>query len=731
MEENFRILKPFFRGLPIVALVMVISVMAAKKYLGYVTPMYESTAKIKLADIGEGIPNSNLFKNLDVFASANKITAEIEVLKSSDLIGKTLNKLDFNTEIYRVGAVQSVELYNNSPLTILLTKPAASLYDNRFKLTVVTASAFEIKNEKGDVLAKGTLNYPVAFLGGFITIFKNEKVISEKKNIQLIGNYEFEFLSPNKLLDKINKNIDIVSVDKDVPVIRINLKSNVPDKACVFVNKLAEMYIYDYIESKYQAANTTVKFLSQQIKEAGSKLAESENQIETYRDANKIVNIRQETETDLRQISQMKIQLSNLKMNLEAIDELNRYISAGKGNFLSLAPNFEAFTDLLSTEMVKNIKRLQAEKRDLLLTYTPADARVQVIDAKLEDLTSYLVESIKNTRANLQIKYDQMSNDIREAEAVFVTVPEKEKNMNSLNRDFNLLQSNYNFLNEKRIEAEIAQAAKISFHRVISPATVAKKPISPNRSIIVILGALLGLLGSVAAIYTIHFMKAKVNDVYSIEQNSSIPVAISTPFVKNDVKKQFDKNVLQLMLKNILVKKAVLTITSRAAGEGKGFNLAHLCRSLAGQHQTVLLVDAQGDFETIKTSPTATAGIFNTRFENVAYITLRAAEYDHYSSEKLKDLLNELKQQADFTLINNEFLCEDGRALLYMSLAEHNLMVVDARKTPLKWISKLELVKSEFNIPNLSFLLNKRGYNPSVIHEVKVGAVKLINRLKK
>ncbi len=731
MEENFRILKPFFRGLPIILAVMVISVMVAKKYLGYVTPMYESTAKIKLADIGEGIPNSNLFKNFDVFASANKITAEIEVLKSSDLIGKTLKGLDFNTEIYRVGAVQSVELYNNSPIAIQINRAGPSLFDTRFKLCIINASTFEIKNEKGDLLAKGTLNQPVVLQGSTITISKNEKVISEKKNIQMTGNYEFEFLSQTKLLDKINKNIDIVSVDKDVPVIRINLKSNVPDKACVFVNKLAEMYIYDYIETKYLAANTTVKFLSQQIEAAGSKLATSENQIEDYRDANKIVNIRQETETDLRQISQMKIQLSNLKMNLEAIDELNRYITAGKGNFLTLAPNFEAFTDLLSTEIVKNIKKLQAEKRDLLLTYTADDARVQVIDAKLEDLTSYLVESIKNTRANLQIKYDQMANDIKEAEAVFVTVPEKEKNMNSLNRDFNLLQSNYNFLNEKRIEAEIAQAARISFHRVISPATVAKKPISPNRSIIVVLGALLGLLGSIAAIYTIHFMKAKVNDVYSIEQNSSIPVAISTPFVKNDIKKQFDKNALQLMLKNILVKQVVLTITSRAAGEGKGFNLAHLCRSVASQNQTVLIVDAQGDLESIMTSPADSTGVFNTRFENITYIKVRAAEYDHYSNEKMKDLLNDLKRRADFTVINNEFLCEERRALLFMSLSDQNLMVVDARKTPLKWISQLELVKSDFNIPNLSFLLNKIGYNPSVIKEIKSWVVKNIKRLKK
>lgn len=51
-------------------------------------------------------------------------------------------------------------------------------------------------------------------------------------------------------------------------------------------------------------------------------------------------------------------------MNLDAIKNLNNYISEGKDNYLELAPNFEAFNDLLSTEMVKNMKLLQAEKKN-------------------------------------------------------------------------------------------------------------------------------------------------------------------------------------------------------------------------------------------------------------------------------------------------------------------------------------------------------------------------------
>ena len=430
--------------------VMVISVLGAKKYLNYVTPMYESTAKLKLADTQEGVPSANLFKDFDVFASPNKISTEIEVLKSTSLLEKTLEKLPFSTEIYRKGKVRSVELFNDSPITVEATFIDNTSYDKKFQISVISQNHFTLLTPDSSKEIKGTFNNPINIKGGKILISKNEKYLSGKRDAKIIDQYEIEFLSREKLLDKINKNLDIVSVDKDVPVIRINFKSNVPEKASLLVNTLAETYIQDYIENKYRAANTTVDFLKGEIGQANNKLSQAENRIENYREKENIINIPQETETDLRKIAQLKIQKSNIKMNLDAIKNLNSYVEKGKDNFDDLATNFEAFNDLLSTEMIKNIKQLQAEKKELLLTYTPEHEKVKTIDAKIKDLTDYQIESIKNTQNNLQIKYNDLNHDINVAEQAFVGLPEKEKLLNIMNREFNLFEKNYNFLNEKK-----------------------------------------------------------------------------------------------------------------------------------------------------------------------------------------------------------------------------------------------------------------------------------------
>ncbi|MBL7879242.1 MAG: hypothetical protein JNN23_05195 [Chryseobacterium gambrini] len=705
-NENVRFLKPLLRGFPIVVLAMIIAVFAAKKYLNYVTPMYESTAKLKLADTQEGVPSANLFKDFDVFATPNKISTEIEVLKSTSLIEKTLEKLPFSTEIYRKGKVRSVELFGDSPIKVESILNDEKNYDKKFIINITSNQNFTIKASDSAKEVKGTFGVPTAIKGGKILITKNDSYLQSKPGAKIVDQYEVEFLSREKLLDKVNKNLDIVSVDKDVPVIRINYKSNVPEKASLLVNTLAETYIQDYIENKYRAANTTVDFLKNEIGQANNKLSGAENRIENNRNKENIINIPQETETDLRKISQLKIQKSNLKMNLDAIKNLNDYISEGKDNYLDLAPNFEAFNDLLSTEMVKNMKLLQAEKKELLLTYTPEHEKVKVIDAKIKDLTDYQTESIRNTQRNLQIKYNDIDRDIQIAEQAFIGLPEKEKLLNIMNREFNLYEKNYNFLNEKRIDAEIAKAAKISFHKIITRGELPKQPVSPMRSIIIIVAAIMSMIGSIALIYAVHFAKAKVNDVYTIEKNSTIPVAFTTPFIKNreNIMHHFLENVLEMELKEIIKDKNLICITSYDKSKQHRFHSKNIIKALQAQSRKVLVIDVAGNLENI---------------ENIDYIDLSEEKNLRLTSTDIENLIREKMTGNDLCIINNQSIKQGKLPLLFLKMADENLFVLDSRKTAEKTIMKVELLKDEYKLTNLWFVLNKEGYNPSLMTSIK------------
>jgi len=713
MKESFRLLRPFLRGLPLILLSIVLAVLVAKKYLSYVTPMYESTAKIKLADLTQGVPNNNLFKDLDVFASSNKIAAEIELIKSSVLLEQCINKVGFDNELHRIGGIRKQELYTDAPILVFPIQLDAYL-DQTFTITVNTDSSYSLATDEKESLANCQFGDTIRLQTGRILIAKNNQLLEAKPNTDLIATYEYKKWGKEKCIEQVRHNLDVISADKDVPVISIIYKSAVPQKAADFANQLAQTYIHDYVESKFQAAETTVQFLDDRINEVSSSVSKSENQIESYKDQNGIINLSQQSETDLRKIAQLKIELSNLKIGVDALQELEDNMRSNKTDFLLKAPNFQAYTDLLSTELIKKIKNLQSERRDLLLTFTPKDTRVQVIDDKLDDLIVYLVEGVTNSKRNQKTKYEQLRNEIQIAETVFDGFATKQKDMTVMNRDFTIYETSYNFLNEKRIEAEIAKAAKISFHRIISPAAAAKKAVAPNKSIITIVSGLLALIGSIGLIYLIHAAKGKVNDITTIEAQSAIPIAIKTPFLETATATQrhFLREAIQLELKGLTDKGALLCLTSNTNNEGRQFHAQQLASAFATQGRKVLVLDFQG---ILKIETCAVENMSDIRFRQMSKT----------------DLAAEIAKRAagfDLVLMDNEDLENERLGLLLMSIATTNLYVVDSRRTPANHIQEVDLLVDEFKLPNSYFILNKDLYNPSVIREIATFLINVKNQ---
>jgi hypothetical protein len=356
--------------------------------------------------------------------------------------------------------------------------------------------------------------------------------------------------------------------------------------------------------------------------------------------------------------------------------------------------------------MVKNMKLLQAEKKELLLTYTPEHEKVKVIDSKIKDLTDYQTESIKNTQRNLQIKYNDIDRDIQIAEQAFIGLPEKEKLLNIMNREFNLYEKNYNFLNEKRIDAEIAKAAKISFHKIITRGELPKQPVSPMRSIIIIVAAIMSMIGSIALIYAVHFAKAKVNDVYTIEKNSTIPVAFTTPYIKNreNIMHHFLENVLEMELKEIIKDKNLICITSYDKSKQHMFHSKNIIKALQAQSRKVLVIDVAGNLKNI---------------ENIDYIDFSEEKNLRLTSTDIENLIREKMTGNDLCIINNQSIKQGKLPLLFLKMADENLFVLDSRKTAEKTIMNVELLKDEYKLTNLWFVLNKEGYNPSLMTSIK------------
>jgi uncharacterized protein involved in exopolysaccharide biosynthesis len=291
MNEQLRILRPYLRGLPLILLAMIAGFLFAKKYLSYTKPMFESTTKLKLADLNQGATGNNLFKDLDVFASTNKIATEIEVLKSQVLIEKTLIDLDFAEELSRIGRVMTKELVHDKPFfhhllihdDFYYNKDWIIKVQDTLHYTVSTADMIsEFSGVFGDTLPLGN--------SATLLLQKNTDLMAEKSHLEITGKYKLVRYSTAQLIEKVVTNLDVVSVDKDVAILSIIYKSSIPEKAAKFTNALAQTYINDYIEEKFKTADVTAGFLDQQIAKVYQELSRAEMKIEGYRVTNNIIN---------------------------------------------------------------------------------------------------------------------------------------------------------------------------------------------------------------------------------------------------------------------------------------------------------------------------------------------------------------------------------------------------------------------------------------------------------
>ncbi|KAB7727659.1 hypothetical protein F5984_21575 [Rudanella paleaurantiibacter] len=712
LSKTLGLLRPFVRGLPLIVVGMGLSLFAANRYLGYATPMYESMAKIKLADVSEGTPSANLYKDFDVFVSTNKILAEVELLKSNVLLRKALAPLDLSVTIRRVGNLRKADLYGQSPVRISAGFTDPALYNLPFGLTVYRDSLLTITLPNGKTVPC-ELNRVVHIEGGTLYIGRNEAVLAARPNLVLNDRYEFMVRTPESVVESVMADLDVMAMDKDIPVLRISYKSSVPQKAADVVNGIAAAYIADGVEDRFRAADTTSGFLNRELTHYRDRLTASERAIEDYRNAKNIINIRQETETDLRKIADLKKQLSSVHMNVLAIDSLNKSLRRNP-DFLKTAPNFEAFTDLLSTEIVKKMKQLQGDRRDLLVRYTPDHEKVRLVDTQIQDLADYMRESINNTLVNQQIKYRDLNRTIEEAEAAFVGLPTKEKTMTVLERNFSLDEQIYRFLHQKRTEADIARAATISFHRVITEGKVPRTPVSPNPTLIKVLAGFLSLLSAVIVIYGVHFLKARVDSETVIQKNSDTPVVASVPRLTKRGQSEllFRQWSLHMDIREWLQPGSVVVVSSFDPLEGKRTITKGLARALVNLGKTVLVVDADGTLPEL------------SGWSALEYVNLPKTGQDWQRPIGWHPMLADWRSRFDVVLVKNAAIAHESAGAMLMASATLNLMLLDSRRTRQDRISEADLLRDSLRLPNLQFVLNRAGYMPSLLRELLEGIVR-------
>ena len=727
IQQIVRLLMPVIKGFPLIFAIMALLIFIASKMVFYATPLYETTGRMKLEDVNMGISNTNLFKNFDVFAVPNKIMAEVEVIKSPELLKKAIARVKFDISYYRVGKIRTSELFYDTPFLIKYEIDDKRFFDKKFFLTIIDKEKFSLScnlNDKSIVLIKkfGDL---IQFDGLNLFISLNDSILKVKPHIKINDEFLFTINSEEAILDEVLKNIDVKEMDKDIPIVRIIYKNAVPEKAMLFTNILMESYILDGINLKTNAAKRTVNFIDDQMIDIAKKLEMSERELEAYRLSHKITNTRMEVETGLKKVAEMKIQLANIEMNLASLEAIDNDVNTkDPESFLEKAPNFEGYGGLLYTELIKRLKVLQSDRKVLLQKYTLDNEKVKNVDSDIQDVVNYIRKNISNARNSMDLQRIKINQAILDTEKEFIDVPTKEKELVILERAFQLNQNIYNFLMEKRTESAIAEAATMSFHRIIQRANIPTKPVSPKKSFTILVFGFLGLLLGISLVYIYDAVSARIKYKDELEKLSTSPVIsdIRHVLIGENKSKDFLSLASKLHLKS---KKAQsFLITSSVDGEGKTFIAINLAKafSLLGIKTLLVSSDLRNKTITDQFNLNGKLGFSNyVEGEN-----LKNCNFDSpilnlnimpsgisdlipeaiFAFEGFSNRIKELNNNFSVIVFDSPSLDTSIDSVSLMENSDTALYIFRANYSKIKLAIEPDLLKAEFGFENIRLILN-------------------------
>ena len=581
----------YFPYWPLFLFFMVIAGVAARFYLKYKIPVYESTATILIKDEKKGEDDSRIIESLNLLSSKKIIENEIEVLKSKGLMMQVVKKLHLYAPIYEKGKVNDRSAYISSPISIEVSNPD-SLVETEHKVFFRYDSATRkvILDQKEYSLSQW-VNTPYGRL----------KFIPQggKSKAQLY----FSLIDPRKVVFSLVDKLDVLAPNKLASVINITRRDEVPKRSEDILNELITVYDNAALNEKNKLADNTLNFLDERLGIVSHDLDSIEQKLKQYKTSSGAVDISSQGTLFLQNVSANDQKLSDVTNQLTILDQVENYVKS-KDNSSSI-PSTVSLSDPTLPQLLNKLyeDQLQFEK----LKRTMGDNNPAVLNQKeeIEKIKPGILQNIQSQRENLQASKDNLNATNNRYSSILQSIPQKEKDIVEITREHNIKSNNYNFLLQKQEETKLSILSSIGDSRIIDKAETALNPVSPKPKIIYIGAFFLAFVLAVGLVTINEMFKRTILYRREIESYTSIPVIGEIIYEKSKdplvigngkrtfIAEQFRNLRTTLPYIGLNGERKKLQVTSTVSGEGKSFIVANLGigLALAGKKVVVLEFD--------------------------------------------------------------------------------------------------------------------------------------------
>lgn len=145
------------------------------------------------------------------------------------------------------------------------------------------------------------------------------------------------------------------------------------------------------------------------------------------------------------------------------------------------------------------------------------------------------IEETSRELGRLQLSRKELADRIAMFQSRVELTPKIEAQLYTLERDYQLRRQNYDLMLQRNLDAELAQRLERHFQgelfRVLDPAHVPVKPVSPNPPLFILAGLFFGAVAGIGLAGLADFFDNTVKSVKQLESIVPAPVLATTPWV--------------------------------------------------------------------------------------------------------------------------------------------------------------------------------------------------------
>lgn len=530
----------------------------------------------------------------------------MRVIKSYDLIKKTVDKLDLSVSYFIKGHIRTKELYDHIPFKVEFTSLNPFIYEQMIDFKIVNISQYAIKYKIGDAekSVEGLFNRPLITTDFNINVKKSPLLQAATEGQLKDVDYLIQFHNKSSLVRKFQQSISL-EIPEYSGIVQITIEDIIPARAITFLDTLGKVYIDNTLNTKLDINSRTLTYIEKQLSELTNLMAVSEDKLQNYKESEAILDLSKEEAAFFDQLVISQTELNRIELMQDAFLALEKYIIEGSNSELAPSTVFLPSSDPALIANLNSLYDLQKKYNQNKVLYTLSSPDIQVLEKTLQERKLNILSYINNSKTAIEAQRAGLKDQVAQLESKISNIPIKQRELLNIERNLEVNQKMYSFLLEKKAENTIARAGIVPNSKIIESA-LSVGIVKPNKTKITFSFIGVGLLISLIIVLIRTSFYETIESLEELKQRTSMTilgeVIYSEEFLNvdralnNDPRAAITESFRTLrtnlqFMDNNDSKCQIYLLTSNHPSEGKTFCAVNIGALLAQSGRKVLILE--------------------------------------------------------------------------------------------------------------------------------------------